>query len=79
MLAEIVKLENPAIELRKLELTRSIVRDQKRIKHIEDGILNQLVNSGANILEEDDLIIFLDSSKIVSKEIAISMEENEIA
>jgi len=40
LLAEIVKLENPAIEIKKLELTKAIVKDQKRMKRIEDDILN---------------------------------------
>jgi dynein heavy chain len=79
LLAEIVKLENPAIEIKKLELTRAIVNDQKRMKKIEDDILSLLVNAGDNILDEEDLIIYLDKSKIVSAEINKAMEENEIA
>lgn len=74
-----MKLENPAIEVKKLELTRAIVNDQKRMKRIEDEILNQLVNSTGNILDEEDLISFLDKSKITSHEIKLAMEENEIA
>ncbi len=79
MLAEIVKLENPAIEFKKLELTRAIVNDQKKMKNIEDGILNQLVNAGSNILEDDDLIINLENSKVTSKDIKQNMENNEVA
>jgi dynein heavy chain len=79
LLAEIVKLENPAIEIKKLELTRAIVNDQKRMKKIEDDILSLLMNAGDNILDEEDLIIYLDKSKIVSAEINKAMEENEIA
>ena len=79
LLAEIVKLENPVIEYRKLELTKAIVNDQKRMKKIEDDILSQLVNAGDNILDEEDLINYLDKSKITSKEIKVAMEENEQA
>lgn len=79
LLAEIVKLENPAIEVKKLELTRAIVNDQKRMKKIEDDILSLLVNAGDNILDEEDLIIYLEKSKIVSAEINKAMAENEIA
>lgn len=49
------------------------------MKKIEDDILNQLVNSRGNILDEEDLISFLDKSKITSLEIARAMEENEVA
>ena len=79
LLGEIVKLENPAIEQKKLELTKAIVNDQKRMKNIEDEILNQLVNATGNILDEEDLINYLDRAKVISKEIKHAMEENEIA
>jgi hypothetical protein len=49
------------------------------MKNIEDEILNQLVNAGDNILDEDDLINYLEKSKITSKEIKGAMEENEVA
>lgn len=72
-------MENPAIEIKKLELTRAIVNDQKRMKKIEDDILSQLVNAGDNILDEEDLIIYLKKSKVTSKEITLAMQENEVA
>ena len=49
------------------------------MKKIEDDILYQLVNAGENILDEEDLISYLETSKITSKEINIAMEENEVA
>lgn len=49
------------------------------MKRIEDEILNQLVNASDNILDEEDLINFLEKSKITSAEIKIAMEENEVA
>jgi hypothetical protein len=49
------------------------------MKNIEDDILSLLVNAGDNILDEEDLIIYLEKSKIVSAEINKAMEENEIA
>ena len=79
LLGEIVKLENPSIEVRKLELTKAMVDGQRQMQEIEDEILNLLVNAGENILDEEDLINYLEKSKIVSKAITESMEENEIA
>ncbi len=72
-------MENPAIEIKKLELTRAIVNDQKRMKRIQDDILSQLVNTTGNILDEEDLISFLEKSKVTGQEIKHAMEENEIA
>jgi len=40
LLGEIVKIENPEVEQRKMELTRAIVEDQRKMKNIEDEILN---------------------------------------
>ncbi len=55
------------------------MNDQKRMKKIEDDILSQLVNAGDNILDEEDLIIYLKKSKVTSKEITLAMQENEVA
>ncbi len=49
------------------------------MKAIEDGILNQLVNSTGNILDDEDLIRNLDESKVVSIAVKQSMEENKTA
>ncbi len=78
-MGEIVKLENPAVEQKKIELTRALVNDQNQMKAIEDGILNQLVNSTGNILDDEDLIRNLDESKVVSTAVKLSMEENKTA
>jgi dynein heavy chain len=56
LLAEIVKLEKPEIEIRKQTLTEELVEGQKQIKKLEDDILEQLVNSGDNVLDDEDLI-----------------------
>lgn len=79
LLAEIVKLERPDVEEKKLALTKAIVKDQQAIKRIEDEILEQLVNSGDNVLDDEDLIANLDKSKVTSAQIKESMEENETA
>ena len=55
------------------------MNDQKRMKKIEDEILNSLVNAGENILDEEDLIINLERSKVTSAEIKHAMEQNEVA
>jgi len=79
LLAEIVNIEDSAIEARKLELTEAIVRDQKEMQAIEDKILDQLVNTDGNILDDQELINFLDKSKVTSKVIQESMADNKEA
>lgn len=79
LLAEIVKIENAAVEAKKNELTLVISNDQKRIKKLEDDILRSLANSSENILDDEDLIANLDASKSTSDEISKNLEDNKIA
>jgi dynein heavy chain len=79
LLAEIVKIENAAVEAKKNELTLTIANDQKRIKKLEDDILKSLANSSENILDDEDLVMNLDQSKITSDEISKNLEDNKEA
>jgi len=79
LLAEIVKIENAAVEAKKNELILVIANDQKRIKKLEDDILKSLANSSENILDDEDLIANLDASKITSDEISKNLEDNKQA
>jgi dynein heavy chain len=79
LLAEIVKREQPDLETMKGTLVLAIAADQKRMKRIEDDILKSLAESDENILDDEDLIGYLDNSKITSEEIKKTMEKNEVA
>lgn len=79
LLAEIVKREQPDLETMKGTLVLAIAADQKRMKRIEDEILKSLAESDENILDDEDLIGYLDNSKITSEEIKKTMEKNEVA
>ena len=79
LLAEIVKIENSAVEAKKNELILIIANDQKKINKLQDDILKSLANSSENILDDEDLIANLDVSKITSDEISVNLENNQIA
>jgi len=79
LLAEIVKIENSAVEIKKNELTLTIANDQKRIKNLEDDILKSLANSSENILDDEVLVAKLDDSKITSDDITKNLENNKEA
>ena len=52
LLAEIVKIENFAVEAKKNELILIIANDQKKINKLQDDILRSLANSCENILDD---------------------------
>lgn len=79
LLAEIVKIENSAVEIKKNELTLTIANDQKRIKKLEDDILKSLANSSENILDDEILVAKLDDSKVTSDDITKNLENNKEA
>jgi dynein heavy chain, axonemal len=79
LLAEIVKIENSAVETKKNELTLTIANDQKRIKKLEDDILKSLANSSENILDDEILVAKLDDSKVTSDDITKNLENNKEA
>lgn len=79
LLAEIVKIENFAVEAKKNELILIIANDQKKINKLQDDILRSLANSSENILDDEDLIANLDVSKTTSNEISKNLENNQVA
>ncbi len=46
MLAQIVALENPNLELKKTEIVKKNAQDQKELLNIEDSILKSLSETG---------------------------------
>lgn len=79
LLAEIVKIENAAVEAKKNELILIIANDQKKINKLQDDILRSLANSSENILDDEDLIANLEVSKTTSNEISKNLENNQVA
>ena len=69
--------ENPELEKKKIELVLVLANDKKRMKMIEDDILESLANSDENILDDKKLVQKLESSKRIADEISITMEENK--
>lgn len=79
LLADIVIQERPEVEKMKVQLIMNIADANKTMKKIEDDILKGLAESDENILDDEDLVVNLEVSKIKSGEIQKTMEQNEIA
>jgi dynein heavy chain len=81
MLSRLVSLENPSLEVRKVEIITKNADDQLKLFQIEDSILNSLSASSSSIsdlLRDETLINELQNSKKFFQEINRRMDESRI-
>ena len=69
MLAQIVTLENPQLEQKKIEIVKKNAEDRKMLQQVEDAILSSLSAAEGDILMDETLINKLQSSKKTSTDI----------
>ena len=75
LLGDVVVKEKPMVEAERLNIVKTMDRDQKTLKAIENQILKLLAeNEVEQILDEDLLINTLEKSKVTSGEINLRME-----
>lgn len=79
LLADVVKIEKPQIEKQNIQLVTTMAEDQKRLKSIEEKILQSLSENKSNILDNAQLIEDLKNSKRVSSEINKRMDQAKVA
>ncbi|KAJ2954382.1 hypothetical protein O0L34_g2646 [Tuta absoluta] len=77
LLADVVRLERPDLELLRSELIVRINTDKGTLLEIEDKILRLLYASTGNILDDEELIETLNESKETSEIINARLEETE--
>ncbi|XP_026758308.2 dynein axonemal heavy chain 6 [Galleria mellonella] len=77
LLADVVLLERPDLELLRTELIVRINTDKATLLEIEDKILRLLNASSGNILDDEELIETLNESKETSEIINARLEETE--
>eukprot|EP00825_Cyclidium_porcatum_P016785 TRINITY_DN196_c0_g3_i3.p1 TRINITY_DN196_c0_g3~~TRINITY_DN196_c0_g3_i3.p1 ORF type:complete len:1060 (-),score=193.84 TRINITY_DN196_c0_g3_i3:398-3577(-) len=80
MLAQIVALENPNLEQKKIEIVKKNAQDQKQLLKIEDEILKSLSDTGdiAEILKDETLISQLQNSKKFAAEINQRVKDSKV-
>ncbi|XP_062507706.1 dynein axonemal heavy chain 3-like [Corticium candelabrum] len=74
LLGIVAAKEKPELEEKKNELIVESARNKKKLKEIEDKILEVLSTSQGNILEDESAIQVLSSSKTLSEEISAKQE-----
>ena len=78
MLAQLVALENPQLEQKKIEIVKRNAQDRRELVNIEDEILKSLSESSGDILMDETLINKLASSKKMSNEISQRVKDSKI-
>eukprot|EP00668_Euglena_longa_P046499 GGOE01062184.1.p1 GENE.GGOE01062184.1~~GGOE01062184.1.p1 ORF type:complete len:1100 (-),score=391.90 GGOE01062184.1:241-3348(-) len=76
LLQKVVQFEEREIEERKNKFVQQGAINKARLKQCEDDILN-LLSSGTNLLDDEEVIDTLDNSKRIADEIAIKQAEIE--
>ena len=62
--SDVVRLERPDLEEQRNQLIVRINADRNQLKAIEDRILKLLFNSKGNILDNEELVVTLQESKV---------------
>jgi dynein heavy chain len=78
LLGEVVKIERPEVEERRVELLLQMAEDKRQLQQLEANILKMLSESQGNILDDEELINILAESKITSATIATRVAEAEV-
>ncbi|KAL8585021.1 Dynein heavy chain 3, axonemal [Nucella lapillus] len=74
LLGMVAAQEKPELEEKKNELIIESASNQKQLKEIEDKILQVLSSSQGNILEDEEAIHVLSSSKVLSEDISAKQQ-----
>jgi dynein heavy chain len=77
LLADVVKQERPELSAKRGQLIVSIASDQKKVLDMEDRVLTMLSESTGNILDNEELISKLETSKKTSAVVKTRIEEGE--
>uniref|UniRef100_A0A8C5FLE3 Dynein, axonemal, heavy chain 6 n=1 Tax=Gadus morhua TaxID=8049 RepID=A0A8C5FLE3_GADMO len=77
LLSDVVRLERPDLEEQRNQLIVRINADRNQLKAIEDRILKLLFTSEGNILDNEELVVTLQESKVTSEAIQLRLQEAE--
>ncbi|PFH33986.1 dynein heavy chain family protein [Besnoitia besnoiti] len=75
LLGHVVGFELPELERQRQELVKKMSDGKQMMKHLEDVILHELAVSKGSILDNEDLIQTLQTTKTKATEITCSLEE----
>ena len=77
LLADTVRHEQPELQQRKDAVVVALAQDRERLSDLRAKILDLLSNTKGNILDDDDVVAALESSRATSARIKQSVETSE--
>lgn len=78
LLAEVVKVERPDLEVMRTRLTQQQNHFKITLKFLEDDLLQRLSSAGENVLEDVTLVMNLEKTKKTADEIEVKVAEAKI-
>ena len=77
LLSEVVEQEEPELEHERTNLLISIAETGKMLKELENKSLELIHSAQGKILDDETLIVTLETSKVKAKQIAIHLKESQ--
>ena len=78
LLIEVVRYERLDLEEKRIALMMQINQDKRQLQELEDKILRLMGEVQGRILEDEELIITLDASKVTSNTVNKRMKQSKI-
>lgn len=78
LLAEVVRFERLDLEEKRIALMMQISQDKRQLQELEDKILKLISEVQGRILEDEELILTLDASKVTSVTVNKRMKQSKI-
>jgi len=77
LLGVVVAEEEPSLEVQKSKLVAQVAAGKKKLVELEDDILHLLSNAKGSLLDDEELVMTLQSSKKTSEEVTKQLEYSE--
>jgi len=77
LLGAVVRKERPELEVEKNNLVIAVAAGKRKIVELEDLILRMLTQASGSLLDDEDLVLTLQSSKNTSEEVKASLDISE--
>jgi len=77
LLGAVVRKERPELEVEKNDLVVAVAAGKRKIVELEDLILRMLSQASGSLLDDEDLVLTLQSSKNTSEEVKAQLEVSE--
>ena len=78
LLGSVVRKERPELEIQKNDLVVAVAAGKRKLVELEDTILRMLSSSSGSLLDDEELVLTLQSSKTTSAEVTSQLQISEV-